>query len=86
MLQLIAIVILFVATILLYCSNRHQRLFNKPIVKGWRQLAFILCIIAIGLACNTLNHTAAVFFIILILMLALMIIPFISLLMHKGAK
>ncbi|NMM39866.1 hypothetical protein [Pseudoalteromonas arctica] len=86
MLQLIAIVILFLATTLLYCSNRHQRLFNKPIAKGWRQLAFILCIIAIGLACYAFSHAAAVFFIILILMLALMIMPFISLLKRKGAK
>ncbi len=80
------IVILFIAITVLYCSNRHQRLLTKPISKHWRTLALMLFITAIIIAFSTLSKLAASFFIILILMLALMVMPFASLIKVKGLR
>tara|TARA_B110000046_G_scaffold141225_1_gene147906 strand:- start:62 stop:322 length:261 start_codon:yes stop_codon:yes gene_type:complete len=83
MLQLTVILILLIATTLLYCSNRHQRLFKKPISKHWRKLATLLFIAAIALAFYIFTSAAATFFILLMVMLALMIVPFTSLFKSK---
>lgn len=86
MLQLTLFLILFTATSLFYLSNRHQRLLSKPINKSWRKLAFILFVIAIPLALYAFSNAAAVFFIILMIMLALIIIPLVSLIKRKEVK
>lgn len=84
--QFTVIVILLIAITVLYCSNRHQKLLAKPIPKHWRKLALILFITAIIIAFSTLSKLAASFFVILILMLALMVMPFASLIKVKGLK
>ncbi|KTF10002.1 hypothetical protein [Pseudoalteromonas sp. H103] len=83
MLQLTVILILLIATTLLYCSNRHQRFLKKPISKHWRKLATLLFIAAIALAFYIFTSAAAAFFILLTVMLALMIVPFTSLFKSK---
>ena len=86
MLQLTLILILFTAISLLYLSNRHQRLLNKPIAKSWRKFAFLLLVFAIPLASYAFSYTAAAFFILLMIMLALILIPFVSLIKCKEVK
>jgi len=79
MFLLTVILTLLLASALLYCSNRHQKLLRTPISKRWRKPAFILLLMAVILSFNELTTSAAIFFSGFILMLALMIIPFTSL-------
>lgn len=83
MLQLTVIIILLIAVVLLYGSNKHQRLLNKKVPTSVRPFAWLLISISLIIAFYALDTTAAIFFSIFILMLTLMVIPFISLLNTK---
>lgn len=86
MFQFTVILILLLASALLYCSNRHQKFLKVPISKRWRKPAFILLLTTVILSFNELTTSAAIFFSVFILMLALMIIPFTSLIKSNKGK
>lgn len=80
MLLLLAILLTVITVLLLYCSNKHQRLLAKPLARRWRFAAIACLLNAAGCAGWQLTTPAAVFFILLLIMLALMLVPLMSLL------
>jgi len=74
-----------IAVLLWYGSNKHQRLWRKPLAPVWRKLALVLAVFACCCAAWQLSHAAALFFCLLLLMLWLMLLPFATLLRRSAA-
>ncbi|OBP15470.1 hypothetical protein A5320_08945 [Rheinheimera sp. SA_1] len=81
MLKLILVtILLFIAVLLWYCSNRHQRLLKKPLSRHWRLVGTLAAVAAIVTAAFQLSRSTTIFFCLLLLMLWLMLLPFATLL------
>lgn len=78
--------LLSAASALWYASTRHQRLVQQPIPRHWRWLACALLLLAIGCAGAQLSASATVFFCLLMLMLAAMLLPLATLFSNKERK
>lgn len=78
--------LLCTASALWYASTRHQRLIRQPLAQPWRWLATLLFLLAIGCAGAQLSLSATVFFCLLVLMLAAMLLPLSTLLHNKEPK
>jgi formate hydrogenlyase subunit 3/multisubunit Na+/H+ antiporter MnhD subunit len=78
-----SLLLLCAASALCYASTRHQRLLHKPLPRRWRWLAVALLLLAIGCARVQLSQSATVFFCLLLLMLAAMLLPLATLLGPK---
>lgn len=83
MIQLTVILTLMISVALLYLSNKQQRLFKQAINQKWRKLAWLLCALALITTLIPFQTSTAIFFTILIFMLALMAIPFVCLFQGK---
>lgn len=83
---LLTVIILLIAASMLYGCNKHQRLFKKPLKKAFKPIAYLLILGSFGIAIFSLQNTAAVFFCIFILMLALLSVSFICLINAKESS
>ncbi len=82
----LSLLLLSAASALWYASTRHQRLVRHPLHHHWRWLATALLLLAIGCAGAQLSLSATVFFCLLMLMLAAMLLPLATLLSNKERK
>lgn len=81
MLKLVlTVLLLLIAVLLWYGSNRHQRLLRQPLARPWRHAGTLSAVLACGCAAAQLSSAATVFFCLLILMLCLLVLPFATLL------
>jgi hypothetical protein len=86
MLKLILVtILLFIAVLLWYGSNRHQRLLKKPLSRHWRLVGTLVAVVAIVTAASQLSTSTTIFLSLLLLMLWLMLLPFATLL-RTGAR
>ncbi|RVU34501.1 hypothetical protein EOE67_14735 [Rheinheimera riviphila] len=85
MLKLIlVIVLLFIAVLLWYGSNRHQRLLKKPLSRRWRHVGTLAAVAATTTAALQFSMSTTIFFSLLLLMLWLMLLPFATLFRAGG--
>jgi len=76
MFQLAAGLTVLLGTLLLYLTNKHQRLLSKPLPKNIRLLGYISLIGALIIWLQIMPLSTAIFIWLMVTMLSLTCIPF----------
>lgn len=77
---LLTIFLLMLAIAVSYATNKHQRMFRKPISKKWRITSVLFFVAGIAVAAIQLSLSATVFFCTMLLMLCCILLPLATLL------
>lgn len=76
MLQLAACLTVIIGALLLYLSNKHQRILDKPLPKNVRLLAYLSLIGALIVWLQIMPVDTALFIWLMVTMLTLTCVPF----------
>ena len=68
-----------IAVFLLYLSNKHQKLINKPLPKRVRLIAYLLLLVAFLLININLSLSGSIFTSLMVLMLSVISVPLVGL-------
>jgi hypothetical protein len=86
--QFLAMMLTVVGSVIIYLTNKNQRVLFSPMAKTWRLLGYILCIFALFVWLQIYVMSAAIFTWIFTLNVALVCIPLLGLsnifTKHKG--
>ena len=68
-----------IAVFLLYLSNKHQKLINKPLPKRVRLIAYLLLLVAFLLININFSLSGSIFTSLMVLMLSVISVPLVGL-------
>ena len=77
--QIFALVLTILSSTFIYLSNKHQGFIKKPIAKIWRVIGYLCALCSLAVWLQILVVSSAVFIWLFTSVVALIIIPLISL-------
>ncbi len=77
--QVFALVLTVLGSTFIYLSNKNQGFINKPVAKVWRLIGYLCTLCSLVFWLQTLVVSAAIFIWIFTSVVALIVIPLISL-------
>ncbi|KZN34126.1 hypothetical protein N483_25255 [Pseudoalteromonas luteoviolacea NCIMB 1944] len=77
------VILIGIGTLLLYLSNRHQRLLDKPLAKPMQKVGYAFAAIAIVIGAYYFVGSAGFFIWLLMLMVALFSLPLLMLCLNR---
>jgi fatty acid desaturase len=77
--QIFALVLTVLGSTFIYLSNKHQGFIKKPVAKVWRVIGYLCTLCSLVFWLQTLVVSSAVFIWLFTSVVALIIIPLISL-------
>ena len=72
-------ILTLIAVFLLYLSNKHQKLINKPLPKRVRLIAYLLLLVAFLLININFSLSGSIFTSLMVLMLSVISVPLVGL-------
>ncbi|MDK2593499.1 hypothetical protein [Pseudoalteromonas obscura] len=83
MYSFLMVLLIGIGTLLLYLSNRHQRLLEKPLAKPMQRMGYAAVAIAIVLGAFYFIGSAGFFIALMMLMTALFSLPLLMLFLNR---